>query len=97
MSQLLQAGDTRVVLVALEGIENILISGRRSSEEKLTEYKQALENCGGIDFIEQLQSHNSQEVYNKAARILESIGAEEEEEEEAAADAQPQQSFNFGF
>ena len=86
------------MLVALEGIENILISGRRSSEEKLTEYKQALENCGGIDFIEQLQSHNSQEVYNKAARILEFIGAEEEEEEEeAAADAQPQQPFSFGF
>ena len=36
----------------------------------------AIEECGGLDKIEELQNHQSDQVYNKAYRIIDQYFAE---------------------
>jgi hypothetical protein len=75
LSQLLSGMDTRIVLVALEGIRNILVAGQRLGAGKAgactgNAYVYELESVGGLDELEALQNHSSQETCDKAVEIL---------------------------
>lgn len=84
LCNLLSVHDSRIVSVALEGLENILRVGQKekdTSGAEYNEYSRAIESVGGLDKIEGLQHHSNQEVYEKAVRILEVFFIPEEEEE----------------
>lgn len=84
LCNLLTVHDTRIVSVALEGLENILRVGERDKEDKnseLNEFARLVEAAGGLDKIEALQTHNNEEVYEKAVRLLEVFFAADEEED----------------
>jgi len=79
--ELLNSEDPRLLMVILEGIDNLL----KLSDLNLA---QLVEEYGGVDAIERLQSHQNHEVYEKAVTILEShFAAEEDSEMTAAASA----------
>lgn len=100
LCELLQCTDPRIVLVALEGIENILRVGK-SQQQKLgmqeNPYREPVETCGGLDALEGLQRHENEEVYEKVVKIIKAYF--ESEEEEGAAAMGPENTgtqFKFG-
>merc|ERR1719162_2335064 len=73
LCDLLDAKDARIVSVALEGLENILRVGQEEAQAKgepQSEYGQFIDVAGGLDKIEQLQSHQQIEIYEKAMKII---------------------------
>lgn len=89
--------DPRIVTVCLEGLENILKVGEaeknlgRSGEVNL--YAQMIDEAEGLEKIENLQSHDNNEIYEKAVKILETYWLEEDDEPAAPGDGQ---GFQFG-
>ena len=79
MCTLLQANDVKIILVVLESIEVMLKLGAKRGT---TAYTDALEEEGGIDALENLQEHENNDVYEKAAAIVEMYFGDEEEYED---------------
>mmetsp|Transcript_16451 Transcript_16451/g.33332 ORF Transcript_16451/g.33332 Transcript_16451/m.33332 type:complete len:548 (+) Transcript_16451:75-1718(+) len=103
LCQLFKAPDPKIIMVALEGIENILRVGvvDLPKYNGINKYAEFVEECGGLDLIEELQRHDNEEIYNKAVNILQ-IYFDTQEEGEDDPDLAPtvssnQQQFSFGF
>jgi len=71
MCALLHETDAKVVLVALEALENLLKTSPK--DENGFVYSLLIEESGGVDRLETLQHHHNNEVYEKALRILENF------------------------
>ncbi|KAG6532156.1 importin subunit alpha-1b-like [Zingiber officinale] len=95
---LLICPDPRIVIVCLEGLENILKVGEAEknlgSTGGLNLYAQMIDEAEGLEKIENLQSHDNTEIYEKAVKILETYWLEEEDEAMPAGDAS-QTGFAF--
>lgn len=99
LCDLLVCPDPRIVTVCLEGLENILKVGEaeknlgRSGDVNL--YAQMIDDAEGLEKIENLQSHDNNEIYEKAVKLLETYWLEEEDDAMPAGEiAQP--GFHFG-
>jgi hypothetical protein len=69
---LLTYNDAKIVIVVLEGIENILKAGKREVGDTFENpYVSQIEEIKGIEKIEDLQKHKNMDIYNKAVYILE--------------------------
>eukprot|EP00252_Welwitschia_mirabilis_P014554 TRINITY_DN3195_c1_g1_i1.p1 TRINITY_DN3195_c1_g1~~TRINITY_DN3195_c1_g1_i1.p1 ORF type:complete len:534 (-),score=119.55 TRINITY_DN3195_c1_g1_i1:454-2055(-) len=102
LCDLLVCPDARIVTVCLEGLENILKVGEADKDMGNTSgvnlYAQYIDDAEGLEKIENLQSHDNNEIYEKAVKILETYWLEDEEEDQAlpASGEQSQAGFNFG-
>lgn len=113
LCDILTSMDNKITMVALDGLDNILRVGeleRANSPDGLNPYALMVEECHGIDYIHELQTHDNQEIYKKAYRIIDQYFNEEEDdaETEMAPEVQdgqftfqqqiqaPQGGFNFG-
>jgi len=106
--ELLSAPDPKMILVALDGLENILLVGQQLASKGTAPsnpYTVIVEEFEGIDKLEELQSHENSEVYQKAIKILEAhFNASEEENMMVPNNAVPlvqqqpnnQLAFSFG-
>ncbi|KAM1171503.1 hypothetical protein ACFX2G_022215 [Malus domestica] len=98
LCDLLVCPDPRIVTVCLEGLENILKVGEaekaagNSGEVNL--YAQLIDDAEGLEKIENLQSHDNTEIYEKSVKILETYWLEEDEETLPAGDG-TQQGIRF--
>lgn len=104
LCQLLTASDARIVVVALEGIENILKVGQGLAEQAslrgepaANPYAQLVDDADGVDLIEELQNHANEDVYEKAVSILETYFDVEAEEVENLAPRQADGANAFAF
>lgn len=89
LCDLLDCNDPRIILVALEGVENILKVGDKEAQQTgFNPYCHIVEECFGLDKLEALQNHKNDDIYEKAVNILELYFGAEEEEEEWDEDAQ---------
>ncbi|XP_060197583.1 importin subunit alpha-2-like [Lycium barbarum] len=97
MCDLLVCPDPRIVTVCLEGLENILKVGEaeKANTGGINYYAQLTDDAEGLEKIENLQSHDNNEIYEKAVKILETYWLEEEDETLPAGDG-TQNEFNFG-
>ena len=69
MCALLDAKDTETILVILDAIANMLAAAKKRNElEKVSLH---IEECGALDRVESLQSHDNVEIYHKSLHILE--------------------------
>lgn len=100
LCDLLVCPDPRIVTVCLEGLENILKVGEaekllgRSGDANL--YAQMIEDADGLEKIENLQSHDNTEIYEKAVKLLETYWLEEDDEPLPPGDAPSHPGFQFG-
>jgi importin subunit alpha-1 len=65
--------DSKIVMVAMEGIENILRVGKADAlmaQDEPNPYPDIVEQCSGLDLLEALQHHASVEICSKAQGIL---------------------------
>ncbi|CEP16750.1 hypothetical protein [Parasitella parasitica] len=97
LCEMLMVLDNKIVQVALDGLENILKVGeqdRPNDPEGLNRYTLAIEDCGGLDLICQLQSHDNEEVYKKAFHLIDRY-FNTDDTGEMADEGQPPQTFSF--
>ena len=99
LCDLLVCPDPRIVTVCLEGLENILKVGEAEktlgNSGDVNYYAQLIDDAEGLDKIENLQSHDNNEIYEKAVKILETYWLEEEGETLPSGDGS-QPGFQFG-
>ncbi|XP_042912774.1 importin subunit alpha-1 [Parasteatoda tepidariorum] len=77
---LLAVKDSKILTVALDAIANILNAATKvGATESVCCF---IEQCGGLDRIENLQHHENPEVYKSAFTIIDSYFTGEEEEDE---------------
>ncbi|MCO5586153.1 hypothetical protein L7F22_040092 [Adiantum nelumboides] len=98
LCDLLNCPDARVITVCLEGLENILKVGEAEKDLGNTGgvniYAQFVDSAEGLSKIEELQTHDVTEIYDKAVKLLESYWQEEDENQHATTMAD-QVAFNF--
>ncbi|KAK2383793.1 importin subunit alpha-2 [Trifolium repens] len=82
LCDLLVSPDSRIITVCLEGLENILNAGE--AEKSLGNsgyfnlYARMIEDSEGLEKIENLQYHDSAEIYERAVKLLETFWLEDE-------------------
>ena len=82
MCNILTCEDTNIVLIALEGIENLLKFGKKIQPSSASNVVvDMIEECQGLDKLELLQKHPEEEVYQKSVGILTKFFNGEKEEE----------------
>uniref|UniRef100_A0A8C1SRC0 Importin subunit alpha n=1 Tax=Cyprinus carpio TaxID=7962 RepID=A0A8C1SRC0_CYPCA len=99
LCDLLTVMDSKIVQVALNGLENILRLGEQEAKQNgsgLNPYCSLIEEAYGLDKIEFLQSHENQEIYQKAFDLIEHyFGVEDEDASLAPQVDENQQQFLF--
>lgn len=99
MCDLLTVMDSKIVQVSLNGLENILRLGEQEAKQNgtgINPYCALIEEAYGLDKIEFLQSHENQEIYQKAFDLIEHyFGVEEEDASLAPQVDQNQGQFVF--
>ncbi|KAJ6655261.1 hypothetical protein lerEdw1_005605, partial [Lerista edwardsae] len=99
LCDLLTVMDSKIVQVALNGLENILRHGEQESKQNgigVNPYCARIEEAYGLDKIEILQSHENQEIYQKAFDLIEHyFGVEEEDANIAPQVDENEQQFLF--
>ncbi|XP_055500242.1 importin subunit alpha-5 isoform X2 [Leucoraja erinacea] len=84
LCDLLTVMDAKIVQVSLNGLENILRLGEQEAKQNgtgINPYCALIEEAYGLDKIEFLQSHENQDVYQKAFDLIEHYFGTEEEED----------------
>jgi len=92
---LLSCSDTRLILLSLESLENLLKVGEREAKDDGNQYILLVEEAKGVDRMEALQNHPNNEIYEKAASILETYFQAEEEDENTLPNIIQTNYFNF--
>lgn len=83
LCDLFECQDAKMVMVALEGIENILKIGKKDAEMSgLNKFAEIVEECGGLDDLEELQRHENEEIYKKCVKIIQEYFESEEDGED---------------
>lgn len=86
--------DSTVLVAALDAVEQVLAIGARHNKE----YGTLLDDYNGIDYIEQLQEHPSNAVYEKTLKIIETyFGDDGQEDENMAPQTTDSGTFEFGL
>ena len=94
LCSVMDINDTKMLLVALDALESIL----RVGQELGKDYCSFVDECDGLEKLELLQEHASDDVYKKAVDIIEKyFGCEDGAEDENLAPALNGDTYAFGI
>jgi len=77
---LLTNQDPKLLMVVMDGLTNILKTAEKLGE--IDNVARLVEECGGLDKLEQVQQHENEEVYKRAHDMVERFFNQEDEEVE---------------
>jgi len=73
--KMLTVRDWRTIITVMDGLDNILKGAAEVGQ--VDKVAVAIEECGGLDNIERLQSHDNNDVYSKAYAMIDAYFSEE--------------------
>lgn len=86
--------DTNMLMAALDALDQIL----RVGQEMNKDYCRFVDECNGLEKLEKLQEHASDDIYRKAVEIIETFfGCEDGTEDENLAPSVHGGAFSFGI
>ncbi|KAI9227325.1 MAG: armadillo-type protein [Piptocephalis tieghemiana] len=98
---LLVCMDNRIIMVALDGLDNILKIGEadKASTNGINQFALLIEEAGGLEKIHNLQIHDNTEIYRKAYQMMDSYFNDDEvdQEDDALAPNVDVNSNTFAF
>ncbi|RVE75685.1 hypothetical protein OJAV_G00001360 [Oryzias javanicus] len=77
--KLLNIKDSRVILVILDAINNVLQMSKNTGE--IEKVRLLIEDLGGLDALEALQSHDNEAVYKSSLNIIDKYFSHEDDDE----------------
>ena len=94
LCSVLTLSDSKITMIAMDAIESILKVGKQLGLES---YSRFLDEADGIDKLEELQQHDSDQVYEKALKIIDTyLSVAEEIEDENLVPQINGNQFVFG-
>jgi importin subunit alpha-1 len=84
LCKILREHDHRSIIVALGGLHNILLVGEQDAivnPDGVNPYALLMEECGGLDTLEELQRHPNHKVYEEAKSLVDQFFAGPDEDE----------------
>ncbi|CAO2612911.1 Importin subunit alpha-3 [Lemmus lemmus] len=90
---LLTVKDAQVVQVVLDGLSNIL----KMAEDEAETIANLIEECGGLEKIEQLQNHENEDIYKLAYEIIDQFFSSDDIDEDPSLVPEAVQGGTFGF
>jgi hypothetical protein len=97
LCDLLEVKDAKVVIVALEGLENILRIGEQQKTGEFNDIATLIDESDGVNKIQALQYHANEDIYVKSMKIVELyFQGEEDAEDSLVPDTDASGQFQFG-
>ncbi|XP_046668023.1 importin subunit alpha-1 [Homalodisca vitripennis] len=90
---LLDSKDWKTVNVALDGISNILAAAEKMGE--VTGVATYIEECGGLDKLELLQTHENEQIYQKVVQIIDTYFSGDEDDPNVAPTTTSEGAIEF--
>ncbi|KAG9331950.1 hypothetical protein JZ751_016350 [Albula glossodonta] len=90
---LLSVKDSQVVQVVLDGLKNILIM----AGEEASTIAEIIEECGGLEKIENLQQHENEDIYKLAFEIIDQYFSGDDIDEDPSLIPEATQGGTFSF
>jgi len=97
--ELLTSKDSRIIIVALDCLNNILATGAvivKKSPGTVNPFVRVIEEAEGLDRLEDLQDHQNEDIYKKSLKILEDYFVTEEEAENLKPNVSTGNTYTFG-
>jgi importin subunit alpha-1 len=93
LCSVIDVADIKILMIVLEAIECILRVGKNSERD----YVGYVDECDGLDKIENLQEHENDKIYKKSVDIIETFFGVEEGEDENLVPAINGDTYEFGL
>uniref|UniRef100_A0AAQ5Y0C5 Importin subunit alpha n=1 Tax=Amphiprion ocellaris TaxID=80972 RepID=A0AAQ5Y0C5_AMPOC len=90
---LLTVKDAQVVQVVLDGLSNIL----KMADDEAETIANLIEECGGLEKVEQLQNHENEDIYKLAYEIIDQFFSSDDIEEDSTLVPEAIQGGTYGF
>uniref|UniRef100_A0A8C6P060 Importin subunit alpha n=1 Tax=Nothobranchius furzeri TaxID=105023 RepID=A0A8C6P060_NOTFU len=90
---LLSVKDSQVVQVVLDGLKNILIM----AGDEASTITEIIEECGGLEKIENLQQHENEDIYKLAFEIIDQYFSGDDIDEDPSLIPETTQGGTFNF
>ncbi|KAI4814898.1 hypothetical protein KUCAC02_005074, partial [Chaenocephalus aceratus] len=90
---LLVVKDAQVVQVVLDGLSNIL----KMADDEAETIANLIEECGGLEKVEQLQNHENEDIYKLAYEIIDQFFSSDDIDEDTSLVPEAIQGGTYGF
>uniref|UniRef100_A0AAY5KLM0 Importin subunit alpha n=1 Tax=Esox lucius TaxID=8010 RepID=A0AAY5KLM0_ESOLU len=90
---LLIVKDAQVVQVVLDGLSNIL----KMADDEAEAIANLIEECGGLEKVEQLQNHENEDIYKLAYEIIDQFFSSDDIDEDSSLVPEAIQGGTYGF
>jgi HEAT repeat protein len=97
LCDLLEVKDAKVVIVALEGLENILRVGEQQKTGEFNDIATLIDESDGVNKIQALQYHANEDIYVKSMKIVELYFQGEEDAEDSLVPDTDESAGQFQF